>query len=125
LVETVAPSGDIARSYGWPDTPKPPKEARAINLATASRYEGQYAWEQNMTAHVMREGSRLFLKVAHDATREMDPFPPAELFAETDTRFFTVAPKMSIRFDVDQSGTVLALVHPDPEGHETQARRRP
>jgi hypothetical protein len=115
----------IGREYGWPDPPKAPQDAEALDPNITARYVGDYTWEKDVTARVMREGGRLFLRVSHDVTREMDPFPPAELFAQSEAQFFTFAPRMSIRFDVGEGGTVTALLHSDSEGHELRAPRRP
>jgi CubicO group peptidase (beta-lactamase class C family) len=114
----------IGQTYGWPDAAKLPREAEAIDAATAERCVGRYAWDAESTAQVMLEGGRLFLKVSRDAGAEMDPFPPAELFRESEASFFSVVPKMSVRFDLAQDGSAAALVHSESEGHETRSLRR-
>ena len=112
----------IGEAYGWPGSPRPRKEAIMSDSGAVQPYVGRYAWDAGMEAEVLRQGQRLFVHVSHVGGGDMDPFPPAELFATSPTRFFAVAPQISAEFERDAGGRVIALIHDEGQGPTRSAR---
>jgi CubicO group peptidase (beta-lactamase class C family) len=114
----------IAKAYGWTMQPMTRKEASAMADETIKMYCGHYKWDKDMEAEVIPLGARMFLHVFNDDRKKMDPFPPAEIYAKSESEFFTNFPTVKIRFDKDKAQHVSTLIY-DMDGKEVSAARMP
>lgn len=114
----------IGKTYNWPVQPMGRKEALPILPQLTQKFAGHYKWDETEQAEIIAKGSRMFLHVFHNDKNVMDPFPPAELFAKTDSEYFSIFPQITFRFDSDKTDQVLALIY-NMEEKDVRAARIP
>lgn len=107
VVMTNSESGDgllqevvssIAKEYGWTDYLAPEKTSVKLNPQIFEQYTGKY--EEGISV-IIEEGK---LKLQYDGERK------AELFAESETKFFVRERPLEIIFVKDASGRVTGMI---------------
>ncbi len=93
-----------------------PKEKKAVQIdpGLLDAYVGMYELEGDRSIKVFKEGDRIFAEFAGQGT--------AELFAESETKFFMKAADVEISFVKDDSGNVTRLII-HQGGEETSAKK--
>jgi CubicO group peptidase (beta-lactamase class C family) len=91
----------IAREYGWPDFQPKEKVIAKVDPKTLDAYVGQYEIAPNFILTVTKEGDRLISQ----ATGQ----PTAELFAESENKFFLKDADAQFTFLKDEKGNVIQV----------------
>jgi CubicO group peptidase (beta-lactamase class C family) len=91
----------IAKEYGWPDFQPKEKVIAKVDPAILYAYVGQYEIAPNFLLIVTKEGDRLISQ----ATGQ----PTAELFAESENKFFLKDADAQFTFVKDEKGNVIQV----------------
>ncbi|MGH8080495.1 MAG: serine hydrolase domain-containing protein [Lysobacter sp.] len=100
LIEEILSS--IAAEYGWPEFHVIEKAAIPGDAATNQQLAGDYRLE-NLPAHIVAEGDRLYVQSELFGAKRM------ELFPESKAVFFMTAQDMSIRFERSADGGAVGF----------------